>query len=344
VTLARFLATRLLGVGMTMLGAVTIVFIVSHLVPNDPARLIAGPDAQEAQLRQVVAEYRLDRPLADQYAAYVWQVFARGDLGTSFYTKRSVAADLRRYFMATLELVTAAMLIALAIGLASGILAAVYPGSAVDHVGRLLALSGVAIPLFWLGLTLQLEFGSALGWLPINGRMSDAVVAASPLRSITGLFVVDGLLTGNWPVLRSALLHLVLPAVTLSFAAVSQISRVMRASLLEVLREDYVRTARMKGLSPAVVLLKHALRNASLPTLTVVSLSYSFLLGGAFLVEVVFDWPGLGSYATGSLTALDFPAILGVTVVFALVRSVVNIFVDLLYYTLDPRIAMSARA
>jgi ABC-type dipeptide/oligopeptide/nickel transport system permease component len=340
VRLPRFVASRLLGVVLTMVGAVSIVFVVSHLIPSDPARLIAGPDAREAQLRQVVAEYHLDRPLPQQYVAYLWAVFVRGDLGTSFYTKRSVAEDLRHYFMATLELVTAAMLIALVVGLGTGILAAVYPGGVLDHASRLVALSGVAIPLFWLGLTLQLVLGSAFGWLPINGRISPAVVAVSPLRSMTGLFLVDGLLTGNWPVLKSALLHLVLPAVTLSFAAVSQISRVMRASLLEVLREDYIRTARMKGLAPMVVILKHALRNASLPTLTVFSLSYSFLLGGAFLVEVVFDWPGMGNYAAGSLTALDFPAILGVTVLFALVRGVVNLVVDLVYYALDPRVAV----
>ncbi len=323
-----------------MVGAVTIVFVVSHLVPNDPARLIAGPDAQAAQLRQVVAEYRLDRPLVAQYAAYVWAVLTRFDLGTSFYTKRAVAEDVRRYFMATFELVTAAMLIALAVGLSTGILAAVYPETFIDHAGRLVALSGVAVPLFWLGLTLQLLFGSALDWLPINGRVSASVMAASPLRPLTGLFVVDSLLTGNWPVLKSSLLHLALPAFTLSFAAVSQISRVARASLLDVLREDYIRTAAMKGLAPATVVLKHALRNAALPTLTVFSLSYSFLLGGAFLVEVVFDWPGLGNYAAGSLTALDFPAILGVTVVFALVRGLVNLVVDLLYYVLDPRVAL----
>jgi peptide/nickel transport system permease protein len=339
-----FLAARLAAVAVTMLGAVTIVFVISHLVPSDPARLIAGPDAGEAQLRQVVAEYRLDRPLVQQYAAYIAAVFTRFDLGTSFYTKRSVVEDLRRYFAATLELVTAAMFLALAMGLTTGILAAVYPHSAVDHAGRLLALSGVAIPLFWLALTLQLLLGSWLGWLPINSRISPTVLVRSPLHSVTGLLVVDGLVTGNWAVLADALRHLVLPAVTLSFAAVSQIARVARASLLDVLREDYIRTATMKGLPPATVILKHALRNASLPTLTVFSLSYSFLLGGSFLVEVVFDWPGMGNYAAGSLTSLDFPAILGVTVVFAFVRGAVNILVDLLYYALDPRVSIEGPA
>lgn len=341
---AAFLASRVAGVALTILGAVTIVFIVSHLVPSDPARLIAGPDAGEAQIRQVVAEYRLDRSLAHQYATYIGAVFTRFDLGTSFYTKRRVSEDLGRYFGATFELVTAAMLLALVMGLTTGILAAVRPDTWIDHAGRLLALSGVAIPLFWLGLTLQLWLGSSLGWLPINGRMAPAVLARSPLHPLTGLLVVDSLVTRNWPVLADALRHLALPAFTLSFAAVSQISRVTRASLLDVLREDYIRTASMKGLSPATVVLKHALRNASLPTLTVFSLSYSFLLGGAFLVEVVFDWPGMGNYAAGSLTSLDFPAILGVTVLFAAVRGVVNIVVDLLYYALDPRVATEGMA
>ena len=255
-----------------------------------------------------------------------------------------MSEDLHRYFGATLELVTAAMLLALVMGLTTGILAAVRPNTWVDHAGRLLALSGVAIPLFWLGLTLQVWIGSSLDWLPINGRIAPAVLARSPLHSLTGLLVVDSLLTRNWAVLADALRHLALPAFTLSFAAVSQISRVTRASLLDVLREDYIRTASMKGLSHTTVVLKHALRNASLPTLTVFSLSYSFLLGGTFLVEVVFDWPGMGNYAAGSLTSLDFPAILGVTVLFAAVRGVVNIVVDLLYYALDPRVATEGMA
>jgi len=336
--LLRFFARRLFHIGLVMLGTVAIVFVIARVIPGDPARTLGGPDATEAQLEVIRHEYGLDRPLAVQFLSYVWGLLSRGDLGRSIRTQRPIAHDLAVYLPATLELTTLAMLLAVGVGIAFGVAAAVWRGSWLDHGTRVLAISGVSIPLFWLGLLLQVALAYRLGWLPISGRLGAALEVPRPKLMATGLLTADSVLAGDWSALHSALAHLVLPATTLALGVVCQIARVSRTAMLEVLREDYLRTAAAKGLSRPRVILKHALRNALLPVITVISLSYSFLLGGAFLVEVVFDWPGLGAYAAGSLFAVDFPALLGVALVFAATRALVNLGVDLLYGWVDPRI------
>lgn len=336
--LLRLCARRVLHIGLVMLGTVAIVFVIARVVPGDPARTLGGPEATEVQLAIIRQEYGLDRPLPAQFLGYVWGLVSRGDLGRSIRTQRPIAHDLAVYFPATLELTTVAMLLAAGLGIGLGVAAAVWRGSWLDHGTRLLAVSGVSLPLFWLGLLLQVLLAYRLGWLPISGRLGAALNAPRPRLMVTGLLTADSVLAGDWLAFRSACWHLVLPATTLALGIVCQIARVSRTAMLEVLGEDYLRTALAKGLSRPRVLLKHALRNALLPVITVISLSYSFLLGGAFLVEVVFDWPGLGSYATGSLFAVDFPALLGVALVFAATRALVNLGVDLLYGWVDPRI------
>jgi peptide/nickel transport system permease protein len=338
-SLARFLARRLLYTAFVMLGTVVIVFFIARVIPGDPARTLGGPDAGEEQLAQIRREYGLDRPLLVQLGNYLWRLVSAADLGRSIRTQRPIAHDLAVYFPATIELTTAAMLLASAAGIGLGVAAAVWRDTWVDHAVRVVAVSGVSLPLFWIGLLLQIALAYWAGWLPLSGRLEPGLVAARPGSGRTGLLLLDAALAAEWRVLASAALHLILPTVTLSVAALGQIARVARTAMLEVMGEDYLRTAVAKGLGPGRVVLKHALRNALLPVVTVIGLSYGFLLGGAFLVEAVFDWPGLGLYATGSLFAVDFPALLGVALLFAATRAAVNLAVDLLYYWIDPRIA-----
>jgi peptide/nickel transport system permease protein len=320
-------------------GTVAIVFVIARVIPGDPARTLGGPDAREEQLDQIRREYGLDRPLVVQFGSYLWGLVSRGDLGRSIRTQRPIAHDLAVYFPATIELTTAALALGVVVGIGFGIAAAVSRGSWIDHATRLLAVSGVSLPLFWIGLLLQIVITYWLGWLPVNGRLDSALAVDGGWRGWTGLVLVDSALSANWAVFWSGIRHLILPVLTLSVALVCQIMRVSRTAMLEVLGSEYLRTAVAKGLPSWSVILKHALKNALLPVITVIGLSYSFLLGGAFLVEAVFDWPGLGLYAAGSLFALDFPALLGVALIFSATRALVNLFVDLLYYWLDPRIA-----
>lgn len=336
--LLRYCAWRLLEMLFVMLGTVAIVFLIARVVPGDPARTLGGPDAREEQLDQIRREYGLDRPLVVQFGSYLWGLMSRGDLGRSIRTQRPISQDLAAYFPATFELTTVAMALALGIGIGLGVAAAVWRGSWIDHATRIFAVSGVSLPLFWIGLLLQVVVGYWIGWLPLNGRLQPSLSMESRTSKWTGLLLADSLLSGNWIVFQSAAKHLVLPALTLSIAAVCQIMRVSRTAMLQVLGEDYLRTAVAKGLSSRVVILRHALKNALLPVITVIGLSYSFLLGGSFLVEAVFDWPGLGLYATGSLFAVDFTALLGVALVFSATRALMSLLVDLAYYWLDPRI------
>jgi peptide/nickel transport system permease protein len=338
-SLAAFLTRRLVATAFVMLGTLVIVFVIARVIPGDPARTLGGPDAREEQLAQIRREYGLDRPFLAQLGAYLWRVVSAGDLGRSIRTQRPIAHDLALYFPATLELTTVAMVLASVAGVGLGVAGAVWRGSWIDHATRVLAVSGVSLPLFWIGLLLQIVVGYGLGWLPLSGRIDSAISASGRAPGGSGLLLLDSVARGDWTLLGSAARHLVLPVLTLSVAAVCQIMRVARTAMLEVLGQDYLRTAVAKGLAPRRVILVHALKNALLPVVTVIGLSYSFLLGGAFLVEAVFDWPGLGLYAAGSLFAVDFPALLGVALLFAATRAAVNLGVDLLYYWLDPRIA-----
>jgi peptide/nickel transport system permease protein len=250
-----------------------------------------------------------------------------------------VLDDLLRYFPNTLELVTLSLLLAVVLGVPLGMLSAVHRNTWVDHVARVMSVSGVAIPAFWLGLMLQLLIALHLGWLPLGGRLSIATVPPEP---ITHLLFVDAALRGHWGTLGDALRHAALPVVTLSFPALASIMRVNRAEMIEVLRQDYVNSAYAKGLSPLRVVTRHALRNAMIPTLTMIGLRYGWMLGGTILVETVFDWPGIGLYAVASAVSSDFQPIMGVTLLIGLNFMLANLLVDLAYGWLDPRISRPA--
>ena len=329
-----FLLRRVVGIAAVMIGVSVITFAISHVIPADPVAAALGDHATDAQIAQFRAEYRLDRPLPEQYISYATGIL-HGDLGKSIRTRRSVADDLADSFPATLELSFAALLISIVLGVPAGVWSAVSRGRIPDYVVRVLSLAGGSLPVFWLGLIVIGLFYYQLGWFPGGGRL-DTFVSPPPTRS--GLYVLDSILAGDLEALRSSLVHLVLPAVTLGYFSTAVIARMTRSSMLDVLGQDYMRTARAKGLREPVIVLRHALRNALIPTITIVGLTFGSLLSGAVLTETIFSWPGLGRYATASAVSLDFPAVLGVTLLAAVVYPVANLVVDVAYYWLDPRI------
>jgi len=319
---------------LVLLGVSVLTFFIAHVVPGDPVLVALGEHAREEQIVAYRRAYGLDRPVPVQYAVYLTRL-TRGDLGISIRTRRPVADDLREVLPATIELGGAAWLVALLLGIPAGILSAVFKDRIFDHLSRLGALIGASFPVFWLGLLLLGTFYYWLRWLPGPGRL-DMVISPPPLR--TGLLLVDAVLAGDREALRNALRHLVLPALTLGLFSTAVIARMVRSAMLEVLYQDYIRTARAKGLREGRVVALHALKNAMIPTLTIIGISFGSLLSGAVLTETIFAWPGLGRYATASAISLDFPAVMGVTLVVAVVYTQVNLVVDLIYARLDPRV------
>jgi len=321
-----------------LLAITLITFVLSHIVPGDPARLVAGINAPQEEVDRLRADLGLDGSLPEQYAIYLGQL-ARGDLGTSHVTQTAVSDDLRTFFPATLELAAAALFIALALGVPLGVLAALHQGRLADHIGRVIALAGVAIPSFWIAIVLLVVLYRDHGWLPGSGQVDDLSVQATIPR-ITGMLVFDALVTGHWPVFVDALTHLILPAFCLSLSTLALVIRMTRSSMVEVLGQPYVATARAKGMPERRVIYVHALKNALIPVLTIVGLSFGFLLGGSVLIEKVFAWPGIGLYAVDSIAFLDYNAILGVTLIATMSFIFVNLAVDILYAKLDPRIRL----
>ena len=329
-----FLLRRIVGIAAVMIGVSVITFAISHVVPADPAVAALGDHASDAQIAAFRAEYHLDRPLPEQYATYVVGIL-HGDLGKSIRTRRAVADALADSFPATLELSFAALAVSLLVGIPAGIWSAIYRGRLPDVIVRIAALAGGSLPVFWLGLIVIGLGYYQLGWFPGGGRL-DTFVSPPPTR--TGLYVIDSLLALDLDALRSSLIHLVLPSLTLGYFSTAVIARMTRSSMLEVLGQDYMRTARAKGLAERIVVVRHGLRNALIPTVTIIGLTFGSLLSGAVLTETIFSWPGLGRYATASAISLDFPAVLGVTLLAAIVYPVANLAVDVAYYWLDPRI------
>jgi len=336
-SLSAFVIRRLLLLIPTLIGVSLLTFALSRVVPGDPARLAAGAQATPEMYEQLRQEFGLDDPLPVQYWHYVTGL-AEGDWGRSILSRRPVLDDLKVYWPATLELVLVGMFLAVLIGVPLGIVAAVRADRPIDQVSRLVALMGVSVPAFWLAVLLQLFFGLKLGWLPVSGRLPLGVDAPP---NVTGLYLVDSAIAGQWATFGAALKNILLPALTLSFATLATIMRFTRASLLETLSQDYVRTARAKGVSERRVVARHALRNALIPTLTMIGLSFGWAMGGSVLVETVFDWPGVGLYATKSALTLDFMPIMGIALLYGIVFSLINIAVDVTYSLLDPRISRS---
>ena len=315
-------------------GVSLITFAISHLIPGDPARLIAGDRASDELVAGIRHQLGLDLPLYQQYGRYLLDL-VQGDLGTSIRTNRPVLEDLQAFFPATLELAVVALFLAIVVGVPLGVLSAVYHNRAIDQIARTLAVTGISTPAFWLGLGAIVLFYGHLGWLPGGGRLSEGL---APPTTITGFYLIDALLAGNFSLFMDALKHLILPAATLGFVTLGVIARQIRSAMLDQLGEDYIRTARAYGLSRWTVILRHALPNALIPSVTVLGLTLGDLLYGAVLTETVFAWPGMGAYVVKSIQSLDFPAVMGFAILVSFIYVLLNMAIDLLYRVIDPRI------
>jgi len=337
--MARYAAARLVTATIMVLLATLVIFLIANTVPGDPVLSQLGDLA--ASDPATVAEFRrkwgLDLPIWERYWIFL-RGLLHGDLGVSLVSRRPVLADIRDYAPATLELASIAFLLSLLVGLPLGVIAAVRRDSWIDNVARVVSLIGVSAPTFWLAFIALAIFYGWLDWAPGPGQLDPV---AFPPDRVTGLLLIDTALARDWELFHDAAAHLVLPAIVLASATLGLITRTTRAAMLEALSQDYVRVARAKGLRRRAVVLGHAAPNAMLPVVTLGGLAYANLLSGAVLTETVFSWPGLGRYTYQSAVALDFPAIMGITIIVAIVFVAVNIVVDLSYALLDPRVVKS---
>jgi ABC-type dipeptide/oligopeptide/nickel transport system permease component len=330
----RFIIQRLLLAIPVLLGVTFIIFTLTFVLPGDPARSAADRYATPEQVEAVRIRLGLDRPYHEQYLAYLGRL-AHGDLGVSIESRKPVIEDMAKFLPATFELMLMAMLITVVVGIPLGVITGSGRRSKTNSLVRFLSVVGVGMPVFWTGLLLQLIFFGKLGWLPLDGRLS---AGATPPPRLTGMYTIDALAAGQWATFFDALRHLILPALTLSFGLVASIARITHSSMLEVMRQDYIRTARAKGLSDRVVLYRHSLQNAFVPVLTTLGLQVGFLLAGSVLVENIFSWGGIGTYAWSGIFRLDIPVIMAVALSTAVIFVISNLVIDVLYTVVDPRI------
>ncbi|MCW5694184.1 MAG: ABC transporter permease [Pseudolabrys sp.] len=332
----RYIVSRL-GVAVVMaILATLVIFLIANTVPGDPALAQLGDLAASNPdfLKAFRAKWALDEPLWTRYFIFLKEL-AHGDLGLSIASQRPVLEDIKNYAPATIELATVGFLMSVVIGVPLGVIAAVRRDSWIDHVARFLSLIGVSSPTFWLAFIVLAIFYGELQIAPGPGRL-DPIAFAPP--SVTGLFLIDSLLAGDWATFRDAVAHLILPSIVLAAATLGLITRTTRASVLECMHQDYVRVARAKGLTERKIVMRHILPNALIPVVTLGGLAYANLLAGAVMTETIFSWPGLGRYTFRSAAALDFPAIMGITLVVAVTYLVINLLVDISYALLDPRV------
>ncbi|MGM9931329.1 ABC transporter permease [Pradoshia sp.] len=327
---------RLLSVIPVLIGMTIIVFAIVRAIPGDPAQVILGQRATADAIANLTKELGLDRPWYIQYFDYIKQLFS-GDLGTSLRTKTPIAEEVWPYIAATLELTFVAMLLAVFIGVNAGIISAWFSNSWFDYLAMVLALIGVSMPIFWLGLMEQWAFSIQLGWLPTSGREN----VRDPIDSITNLYLIDTLIQGNFGQFVTAVKHLILPSFALATIPMAIIARMTRSTMLEVMKSDFIRTARAKGVSMFWVVYKHSLKNAFIPVLTVIGLQTGLLLGGAILTETIFAWPGIGRYLYDAINYRDYPVIQSGILLIATAFVFINLIVDLLYALVDPRIKYS---
>jgi peptide/nickel transport system permease protein len=334
--LLAYVLRRIVLLIPVLVGLTILVFAITRLLPGDPARLAAGPNASPAEIHQIAQEFGLDRPLPVQYWSYVTDLL-HGDWGMSIYSRRPVLSDLRSYLPATLELVVASMLLAVALGIPLGLLAAVWRNRWPDMLTGVVSLGAISLPRFFLGLLFQLGFAMWLGWLPLSGRFP---LDEDPPPALTGFYTIDALAAGNLHALAIALQYLTLPAIAMSLSPLATFIRMMRASTIEVLQQDYVLTERALGLPERLILFKYVLKNAVSSTLTVIGLYFGWLLGGTVLVETVFDWPGIGLYATSAILTQDFMPIVGVTLCIGAIFVIGNLVVDVCQAMLNPKVRL----
>ena len=326
---------RLLILIPTLLGVSIIVFLMLRFTPGDPAELLLGERATDEALAQIREHLGLNEPLYVQYGKFLKRLM-KGDLGETIWSRQKVWIEVKERFPATLELSVAALLISCFFGILFGIISATRQYSIFDYLSMLGALIGVSMPIFWLGLVFMLIFSVNLGWLPLSGRLSIGI----DLEVITNFYILDAVLTQNWGALKDALWHIIMPAVTLSTIPTAIVARMTRSSMLEVLRQDYIKTAKAKGLSRFKVTFKHALRNALIPVVTTIGLQFGVALGGAILTETIFAWPGVGKWMFDAVMKRDYMVIQGGTLVIAAVFVVINLSVDMLYAVINPRISV----
>jgi len=330
---------RLATVIPTLIGVIIVTFLLTRVLPGDPAVYFAGPAATPQSIAEIRKSLGLDRPLPDQFLRYVNEL-AHGNFGNSLSTGRPVAAEISSRLPASAELTLMGLFLAIAIAVPLGIFAAVRQGSWIDHLCRVIATAGVSLPVFFTGLLLVYVFYFRLGWSPAPLGRLDAFATSPP--DITGFYLIDSLITGNFETFRAALAQLILPAVTLAVFSLAPITRMTRASMLAVLASEFIRTARASGLSSRTVILTYAFRNAMLPVVTTLGMVFSFLLGANVLVEKVFAWPGIGSYAVEALLQSDFAPVQGFVLTMAVLYVALNLIIDMLYGVIDPRVRVEA--
>ena len=330
--LGSFIVKRLFLMVLVIFGVLIIVFVVTRIIPADLVGAILGGNAPPSAVDAMRHQLGLDKSIFAQLLDYLGGML-RGNLGNSLVSGRPVITDIMEYLPATIELAISSILFAVLLGVLLGLLSAVFRNHFIDHFSRVFSILGISLPGFWLGLILILIFYYKLGWLPSGGQYD---MFLFPTR-ITGFVLLDSIISGEWNVFFNALKHLILPTFILGYSSTASIARIMRASMLDVLHQNYIRTARAKGLSKRLVILRHALKNALIPVITIIGLEFGSLLSGAVLTETIFAWPGLGRYIVNSLLTLDYPAISGGTIFIALIYSLVNLVVDILYAAADPR-------
>jgi peptide/nickel transport system permease protein len=330
---------RLLMAVPSLIGVVIVTFLLTRALPGDPAAYFAGPAATKEAVEEVRVKLGLDKSLPEQFVGYVRDL-ARGDLGTSLTTGQPVVSEIRTRLPASAELTLLGLIVSMAIAVPLGILAATRPGSLIDHTCRVVATAGVSLPVFFTGLILVYVFYYLLGWAPAPLGRLDIFFSAPP--PVTGFYLIDSLLAGNGELFLASLNQLVLPALTLGIFSLAPIARMTRASMLAVLSSDFVRTARASGLSPFTITVTYAFRNAMLPVVTTLGMVFSFLLGANVLVEKVFAWPGIGSFAVEALIASDFAPVQGFVLTMAVMYVALNLMIDVLYGLIDPRVRIDA--
>jgi ABC-type dipeptide/oligopeptide/nickel transport system permease component len=335
----EFIIRRLLTSILVLVGVSVITFCLARVVPSNPAALYIGPKARADDIARVSAQLGLDKPLPVQYLIYMKNLL-HGDLGTSIGTKRPVLQEIVDRSPATLELLFTGMFLSVLIGVPFGVLSARWKGKVIDVFVRIISIIGVSMPAFYLGLMFQIIFFRELNWLPLTGQTSIDLRFTSPIEPITHFIILDSLLTRNWIALKDACLHIILPAFTLAAYPMGLIARMTRAAMLEVLEQDYIRTARAYGIKSSVITFLYALKNAISPTLTVIGLTIALSLTGVFFVEMIFNWGGLGQFTARSLLNIDYPAIMGITLFGATAYVLINLVVDILQAWIDPRISL----
>ncbi|HEX7432844.1 MAG TPA: ABC transporter permease [Anaerolineales bacterium] len=335
----EFILRRLFTSIIVLIGVSIMTFLIARVVPSNAAELYIGPKARPEDIARVTKQLGLDKPLPVQYAVYMNELL-HGDLGLSLGTKRPVLTEIRDRLPATLELLLSGMFLAVLIGVPLGVLSARWQGKPLDTGVRIISIMGVSMPAFFLGLLLQIFFFRDLHLLPLAARVNGNLRFTSPIVEMTGFFLIDSLLTRNWVAFKDVFLHLFLPSVTLAAYSIGLIARMTRASMLEMLEQDYIRTARAYGVRDAVITYLYALKNALSPTLTIIGITFAYALTGTFFVEVIFNWPGLGQFTVRSLLGLDYPAIMGITLFGAVGYVLINLIVDLLQAWIDPRISL----